>query len=191
MHAMARLGRRDALLVVDVQNDFCAGGTLAVPGGDEVVPVLNRWIAACRKAGVPIFATRCWHPPRHASFAERGGPWPPHCVQGTRGAEFHPDLALPAGVPVVTKGADPDRDDYSDFSGTGLGDRLRALGVRRVFIGGLALDYCVRASALDAIREGFAAHVIRDATRAVDVQPGDGERAVAELRAAGAVVEET
>ena len=184
---MLRAG--DALLVVDVQNDFCAGGALAVPGGDEVVPVLNRWIAVARGAGVPIVASRCWHPRGHVSFVERGGPWPPHCVQGTRGAEFHPELALPEGVAVVTKGADPDRDDYSDFAGTGLTERLRALGVRRLFVGGLALDYCIRASVLEGVAAGFDVHLIRQATRAVEVHDGDGERALAEVRAAGAVIE--
>lgn len=180
----------DALLLVDVQNDFCAGGALAVPNGDEVVPVLNRWIEEARAAAVPIVASRCWHPQGHASFVERGGPWPPHCVQGTHGAEFHPGLALPHDVVVVTKGADLDRDDYSDFAGTGLTERLRTLGVRRLFVGGLALDYCIRASVLDGIAAGFDVHLIRDATRAVEVRPGDGEQALAAIRAAGAVVEE-
>jgi nicotinamidase/pyrazinamidase len=187
---MPATGETDILIVVDVQNDFCPDGALAVPGGDEVVPVLNEWIAEAVSAGAAVFATRCWHPPAHASFVERGGPWPPHCIQGTQGAQFHPDLALPERVPLVTKGADPDRDDYSDFAGTGLAGRLRELGVRRIFIGGLALDYCVRASALEGLALGFDVHVIRDATRAVDVRPGDGARALEEMRAAGAVVED-
>jgi len=178
----------DALIVVDVQNDFCPGGALAVPEGDRVVAVLNRWIAAAVERNVPVFATRCWHPARHVSFRERGGPWPPHCVQGTRGAEFHPDLRLPPDTPVVTKGADVDRDNYSDFAGTGLAGGLRAAGVHRVWVGGLALDYCVRATVLDALAAGFVAGLIRDGTRAVDVTPGDGERALAEVERAGALI---
>ncbi|MBI2964037.1 MAG: bifunctional nicotinamidase/pyrazinamidase [Deltaproteobacteria bacterium] len=180
----------DALLIVDVQNDFCAGGSLAVPEGDAVVPVANRWIAAARRAGVPVYASRDWHPAGHASFRQRGGPWPPHCVQHTRGAEFHPALELPPGAPIIGKGADPDRDGYSAFDRTDLAARLRAQGVRRLWVGGLALDYCIRATVLDALGEGFAVHLIRAATRAVEAHPGDGDRALAEMRAAGAVIEE-
>lgn len=179
----------DGLLVVDVQNDFCAGGSLAVPDGDAVVPVLNRWIAAAAAAGVPVYFSRCWHPAGHASFRERGGPWPPHCVQHTRGAEFHPALERPPSAPIVTKGDDPDRDDYSDFHETDLAERLWSQGVRRLWVSGLALDYCVRATVLDGIRAGFEVHLIRAATRAVDVHRGDGARALAEMRAAGAVIE--
>jgi nicotinamidase/pyrazinamidase len=181
-----RFERGDALLLVDVQNDFCPGGALAVAEGDRIVPVLNRWIAAAIAGGIPIYLSRCWHPPGHVSFRERGGPWPPHCVQGTPGAQFHPDLKVPAGVPMVTKGDDPDRDNYSDFAGTGLAGRLHAAGVRRVWVGGLALDYCIRETVLDGRREGFEVVVIRDGTRPVEVQAGDGERAVADMLAAGA-----
>lgn len=181
----------DALLVIDVQNDFCPpDGSLAVPEGDRIVPVLNRWIEAAHEAGIPVRASRCWHPPGHVSFRERGGPWPPHCVQNTRGAEFHADLRLPPHTPIVTKGANLDRDDYSDFAGTGFADELRCAGVKRLWVGGLALDYCVRATVLDALREGFAVRLIRSATRAVEANPGDGERALAEMRAAGAVIED-
>jgi nicotinamidase/pyrazinamidase len=180
----------DALLIIDVQNDFCARGSLPVPDGDAVVPVLNRWIVAARRAGVPIVASRDWHPAGHVSFRARGGPWPPHCVQGTRGAEFHPALDLPPDAPIVSKGENPDRDNYSDFQQTDLAARLRRQGVRRLFVGGLALDYCVRATILDAIREGFEVHLIRAATRAVDVNPGEGERALQQIRTAGARIEE-
>jgi nicotinamidase/pyrazinamidase len=179
----------DALLVVDVQNDFCAGGSLAVREGDAVVPVLNRWIAAARHAGVPVFAARDWHPADHVSFHARGGPWPPHCVQGTRGAEIHPGLELPAGTPLFSKGDDPDRESYSAFQGTALVDRLRSEGVRRLWVGGLTLDYCVRATTLDAVRHGFAVRVILPATRAVDAVPGDGDRALSDIRACGAAIE--
>ncbi len=184
------LTSQDALVVVDVQVDFCPGGALPVPEGDAVVPVLNGWIARFVEAGLPIFASRDWHPPQHVSFRERGGPWPPHCVQNSPGAAFHPELKLPRETVVLSKGTDPDRDAYSAFDGTGLAQRLRQRGIRRVTVGGLALDYCVRATVLDALREGFAVRLLRRATRAVEVQPGDGERALAEMRKAGAEIVE-
>lgn len=183
-----RLQKGDALVVVDVQNDFCPGGALPVPEGDRVVPVLNEWIRQARQAGVPVFASRDWHPPGHVSFRERGGPWPPHCVQGSWGARFHPALELPPDAVVVDKGDDPDRDAYSAFQGTDLARRLREAGVRRLWIGGLAQDYCVRATVLDALRHGFAVYLLREATRPVDVRPGDGERALQEMAAAGAQI---
>src|ERR1051326_4933654 len=145
----------DALLVVDVQNDFCPGGALAVAEGDKVVPALNRWIEKASASGVPIFASRDWHPPGHISFQQRGGPSPPHCVQGTAGAAFHPDLKLPPDAQIISKADHPDQDSYSAFGGTDLAEQLRRAGVRRVWIGGLTQDYCVRYSALDALREGF------------------------------------
>jgi nicotinamidase/pyrazinamidase len=182
------LERGDGLLIVDVQNDFCPGGSLAVADGDAVVPVLNRWISATGKAGVPVYASRCWHPKGHASFAERGGPWPPHCVQNTRGADFHSDLTLPSGAAIISKGTDVDRDDYSAFHSPELAERLRRDGVRRLSVGGLALDYCVRATVLDAMKAGFEVSLIRAATRAVEVETGDGERALSEMRAAGATI---
>lgn len=180
---------RSALVLVDIQRDFCRGGALAVPDGDAVVPAANRWIARARAEGMPIIASRDWHPADHASFREQGGPWPPHCVQGSPGAEFHPDLAVPADALVVSKGSSPDFDSYSDFDGTGLADRLRALAVQRLFIGGLALEYCVRATVLDALAAGFEAHLLLDATRALEVHPGDAEAALAEMTRAGALVE--
>lgn len=185
----------DALIVVDVQNDFCPGGALAVPQGDQVVPVLNRWIQRFSQAGQPIVYTQDWHPANHISFAERGGPWPPHCVQNTPGAQFHPDLVV-EGV-VFQKGFDPDQEAYSGFAGhlqhrepgagaTELAAWLQEQGVRRVFVGGLATDYCVRATTLDALAAGFAACVIAAGSRPVDVEPGDGDKALAEMEAAGA-----
>lgn len=176
----------DALIAVDVQRDFCRGGALAVPDGDAVVAVLNRLAA---EPGV-VIATRDWHPADHASFAEQGGPWPEHCVQGTAGAELHPALEVPLIDVVVDKGREREREGYSGFEGTGLERLLRERGVDTVHIGGLALDYCVRATALDARRAGFAVVLHRGATRAVEVSPGDGERALAELRAAGVAVVE-
>jgi nicotinamidase/pyrazinamidase len=179
----------DALLIVDVQVDFCPGGALPVPGGDAVVPVLNQWITRAESRGIPVFASRCWHPEGHVSFRERGGPWPRHCVQNSRGAEFHPGLRLPAGIEIISKAVELDADSYSAFGGTDLEARLRRAGVSRIWIGGLALDYCVKESALDAVRLGFETHLIADASRAVDVHPGDGLAALNTLQHAGVIVE--
>ena len=179
-------GPGDALVIVDVQNDFLPGGSLAVPDGDEVISVINTWIRRFRAAGLPVFATRDWHPADHCSFQEQGGPWPPHCVAGTKGAAFSPELTLPPAVGIVSKAMNPEMDAYSDFEDTGFADQLRELGVRRLFVGGLATDYCVRATVLDALEEGFHVVLLIDAVRAVDVRPGDGDRAWAEMLAAGA-----
>ena len=180
----------DALLIVDVQRDFCPGGALAVPDGDAVVPVLNQWIDAARIAGAAVFASREWHPPNHVSFQEQGGPWPSHCVAETPGVAFHPDLALPESATVIDKGTDSGHEAYSAFEGTELAEQLRAAGIERLWVGGLALDYCVRASVLDARRiAGLPVHLILSATRAVEVQPGDGSRALDDMRSAGAVTE--
>ncbi len=180
-----------ALLIVDVQNDFCPGGALPVARGHEVVEPLNAVAARFAAAGRPVIASRDWHPPRTRHFKEYGGQWPPHCVQGTPGAEFHPNLKLPAGTIIVSKGMAEHEDAYSAFeardeAGRPLADLLRALGVQRLYVGGLATDYCVKASVLDARRHGFEVIVLEDAVRAVELQPGDEERALAEMRAAGA-----
>ena len=174
----------DALIVVDVQVDFCPGGALPVEHGDEVVPVLNSWLQAAAGANVPVFATREWHPRHHLSFREAGGEWPSHCVQDSDGARFHPDLRLPANAVVVTKGVRFDRDQYSAFQDTGLAEELRRRHVQRVWVGGLALDVCVRATVLDACGEGFETIVILDGTR--PITPEGGERAKEEMRRAGA-----
>jgi nicotinamidase/pyrazinamidase len=173
-------------LVVDVQRDFCPGGALAVKGGDKVVPRLNRAIEAARRAGVPIFFTRDWHPPNHSSFRDWGGIWPPHCVMGTRGAEFQPGLAVPRGSMVVSKGDKPDVEAYSGFQGTDLEKRLKEMGVDEVYIGGLTTDYCVKESALDARRAGFGVNVLADCTKAVNIKRGDGARALREMQGSGA-----
>jgi nicotinamidase/pyrazinamidase len=182
---------RDGLVVVDVQNDFCPGGSLAVPAGDVVVPVLNEYAARFALAGAPVFVTRDWHPATTRHFQAGGGAWPPHCVQHTAGARFHPDLTMPAGTVVVSKGMDPEQDAYSAFQaederGTPFAGTLAARGVRRLFVGGLATDYCVKATVLDARRQGLDVVVLADAVRAVDVKAGDGERALEEMRGAGA-----
>jgi nicotinamidase/pyrazinamidase len=179
-------GRGDALVVVDVQNDFLPGGSLAVPDGAAVVPVLNAWLERFGALGLPVFATRCWHPPDHCSFRAQGGPWPPHCIAGTRGAEFAPDLALPPDAVVISKATRADRDAYSGFDGTDLDQRLGDAGCRRLFVGGLATDYCVLNTVLDGLRLGFDVYLLRAAVRAVDVAPGDGELAIERMRAAGA-----
>ena len=171
----------EALIIVDVQNDFCPGGALAVQEGDAVIEPLNRMAAEHDV----VVATRDWHPSDHHSFEEQGGPWPEHCVQGSAGAELHPDLDRERVHLVVDGGAEREAPGFDKFEGTGLEAFLRDRGVDRVHIGGLALDYCVKHTALGARERGFETIVHLDATRAVDVEPGDGERAIAELRAAG------
>ena len=182
------LDQGDVLVVVDVQNDFLPGGSLAVPRGDEVVPVLNRYLAAFMHRGLPILATRDWHPPNHCSFQPYGGPWPPHCVAGSAGAAFAPALELPASTVLITlKGTQPEKDAYSAFDGTDLDARLRAHGVGRLFVGGLATDYCVLCTVEDGLKAGYAIVLLQDAIRAVNVRPGDGERAEAEMIRLGAI----
>ena len=178
------LGPGDALLVVDVQNDFCPGGALPIPDGDRVVPVLNEWAAAAERAGVPVYASRDWHPRGHPSFSPEGGQWPVHCLQDTPGAAFHPGLRLPEATVVVTKGTRFDKDQYSAFDDTGLDARLRKDGVMRLWVGGLAQDVCVRASVLDALRAGYDVTVIPDAS--LPVTPAGGADAVERMRDAGA-----
>jgi len=177
----------NALLLVDIQNDFCPGGALPVAGGDEIVPVVNRLIPLF----VAVVAGRDWHPPNHCSFRDQGGPWPPHCVADTPGAAYHPDLDQTRITHEIRKATAPDREAYSDFAGhDGQGRRLDGLlrqqGVDGVWVTGLATDYCVRASTLDALRLGYSVRVVTDAIRAVDVKPGDGQRALQEMRQAGA-----
>ena len=181
-----RLQTGDALIVVDVQNDFLPGGSLAVPEGDAVVPAINRYIAAFAARALPVFATRDWHPPNHCSFEAEGGIWPAHCVAATPGAAFAAGLALPSTAIVISKAATPGVDAYSGFGGTDLAARLRAGGGTRLFIGGLATDYCVLNTVKDALAEGFAVCLLEDAIRAVDVQAGGGARALAEMQKFGA-----
>lgn len=182
------LTKRDALVVVDVQKDFCPGGRLAVDEGDAVVPVLNRCVAAAQESGAVVVVSRDWHPPGHVSFEERGGDWPAHCVRGTDGAALHEGLALPDTVVLVSKGRDADRDQYSAFDQTGLGAVLERSGVERVVVGGLAQDVCVLRTVVDACGSGLKVHVLLDATRPVDAEAG--RKAVHEMRQAGAVIEE-
>ncbi|MGH7363590.1 MAG: nicotinamidase [Candidatus Methylomirabilales bacterium] len=173
---------RDALILVDVQNDFCPGGALPVPEGDQVVPALN---ALLQRVQAFTVATRDWHPPAHCSFRPQGGPWPVHCVAGTPGADFHPALATERVAHVISKATRPEEEAYSGFQGTALADLLRKRDIRRVFVGGLATDYCVKATALDAVKNGFEVTVLEDAIRGVEVQPGDCARALEEMKRAG------
>jgi nicotinamidase/pyrazinamidase len=166
----------DALIVVDVQSDFCPGGALPIAEGHEVVPALNRWIAAAVAKGVPVYASRDWHPSRHISFKERGGPWPPHCLQDSEGARFHPDLELPDSVVRVTKGVRFDQDQNSAFDQTGLAEQLRDEGIGRLWIGGLAEDVCVLATVLDGLKQGFEVVVIQAGTRPVTREGGEQAR---------------
>ncbi len=181
-----RLQTGDALIAVDVQNDFLPGGSLAVPQGDAVVPALNRYVAAFAARALPVFATRDWHPPNHCSFKAQGGIWPPHCIAATRGAEFASSLALPPTAVIISKAATPEADAYSGFGGTDLAARLRTGRVTRLFIGGLATDYCVLNTVKDALAAGFQVLLLADAIRAVDVNAGDGARAQGEMQQLGA-----
>jgi nicotinamidase/pyrazinamidase len=177
-----------ALIVVDVQNDFLPGGALAVPQGDEVIPVLNRYVAEFEQQKLPIFATRDWHPPNHCSFRTQGGPWPVHCVLGTPGAEFPASLHLPPSAIVVSKPSTPDRETYSAFEGTDLEQQLRRASVECVSVGGLATDYCVLNTVKDALLRGFQVRLLRKAIRPVNVHPTDGEKAENEMARLGAVL---
>ena len=182
---------KNVLIIVDVQNDFCPGGALPVADGDKVVPALNRYIERFKTANMPIFATRDWHPEKTGHFKTFGGVWPPHCIQGTRGADFHAHLALPADAAIISKGMGCDEDSYSGFQGTDvrgikLAELLRRCGAARLFVGGLATDYCVKHTVLDGLKEGFKVVLLEDAVRGVDLKPGDSEQAIAEMIRAGA-----
>ena len=186
--AVRNLQTGDGLLLVDVQNDFCPGGALEVPDGDKVIPPLNEWIRKARSANVPVLASRDWHPRQHVSFEAQGGPWPEHCVQDSEGAAFHPELKLPEDTIKVSKGVRFDKDQYSAFDDTGLGDFLRKHGVKRILVGGLAQDVCVKATVIDGCKEGFDIHVLEECTRAIDAD--SGRKALQEMREAGAAIEE-
>jgi nicotinamidase/pyrazinamidase len=181
-----QLTPQDALLIVDVQNDFLPGGKLAVPSGEEVIPVLNRAITLFGWHALPVYATRDWHPADHCSFTAQGGPWPPHCIAGTAGAAFAHALALPPMAHIVSKATLAEKDAYSGFAGTELAQQLRAQRVTRLFIGGLATDYCVLNTVRDALAQGFDVVLLLDAIRAVELKPDDGQTAIDEMVARGA-----
>lgn len=183
---MKSIPNNSALIVTDVQKDFCPGGSLAVPQGDEVVPVMNEYVRLFSSGNAPIYATRDWHPPDHCSFKSQGGPWPVHCVQNSDGAEFHSKLVLPNNINIVSKATDPEYDAYSAFEGTGLAESLKRRNVRRLFVGGLATDYCVKHTVLDGIKAGFRVTILSDALRGVELNVGDSDRAISEMLARGA-----
>ena len=188
-----RIDEHSTLVVVDIQNDFCPGGALAVPDGDKVIPVINKYIQFFREHQGEIIYTRDWHPPDHSSFKAQGGPWPPHCVQETEGAKFHPQLLPPPPGEIVSKAERKD-EAYSFFQGTDLTHRLQRLklrlglrgGVNALFVGGLATDYCVKATVLDAIGLGFKVYYLDDASKGVNVKPNDSELAIGEMVSYGA-----
>jgi nicotinamidase/pyrazinamidase len=180
--------KKRALIVVDVENDFCPGGSLAVADGNEVVAPLNKLISEFLDRSEPVFKTRDWHPSKTKHFAAYGGVWPIHCVQDTSGAEFHPDLSDDPRITIISKGIDESADGYSGFDGTNLAQLLREQDVKEVWVGGLATDYCVKHTVLDALREGFEVKALADAMRAVNLNPNDGAKAIAEMRAAGAEI---
>ncbi|MBS7655868.1 nicotinamidase [Candidatus Bathyarchaeota archaeon] len=182
-----KIDRESALIIVDVQNDFLPEGALPVPKGDEVIPVLNKYINLFNKVGASIFATRDWHPLNHASFNTQGGIWPPHCIQNTKGAEFPSSLKLPENAIVISKATNPNAEAYSGFEGTDLAIKLKKLGVKKVFIGGLATDYCVKNTVLDALKEGFKTFLLEDASRGVNLKPEDSKNAIKEMVIKGAL----
>lgn len=182
---------KKALLVVDAQNDFCPGGALAVPQGNKIIPNINKYIKIFSKNKLPIFVTRDWHPKKTAHFKKFGGVWPVHCIQNTEGAKFHPKLKLPKGAILLFKGMDPEKDSYSafqaeDIRGMVLPTLLNILGTKEIYIGGLATDYCVKFSSLDALKNGFKVGLLMDAIKGVDLNPGDSQRAIKEMMKNGA-----
>jgi nicotinamidase/pyrazinamidase len=187
--------KKAALIVVDIQNDFCPGGALPAVGGNDIVPAVNRHLAEASARGITVYATRDWHPAVTTHFKQYGGEWPSHCVQESAGAQFHPDLRLPADAIVISKGDDPAKDGYSAFdghtkSGTPLLHDLRDRNVSTLYIAGIATDYCVKTTALDGVHAGIDVRVLKDAITGIDVRPGDVDRALDEMTRAGARVVE-
>jgi len=181
-----KISNNDALIIADIQKDFLPGGALPIKEGDQIIPVLNEYTKMFNKASAKIIASRDWHPPKHISFTEQGGPWPPHCIHETEGAKFSPALKLPEGTTIVSKATDSGKEAYSVFDETGLGDQIKSWGVKRIFIGGLATDYCIVNSVLDARKMGFAVVVLVDATRGINMNPGDVDKALKTMSQASA-----
>ena len=179
-------GATFALIVVDVQNDFCPGGALAVKDGDKIIPPLNALVDAFTTSNLPVCFTRDWHPPDHSSFRENGGPWPSHCVRNSRGARFYPDLHVPKNALVVSKATEPDKEAYSGFQGTDLSSTLKRMGVTELFVGGLATDYCVKNTVGDALEEGFLVNVLTDCVRGVNLKRTDSAKALRWMKVRGA-----
>jgi nicotinamidase/pyrazinamidase len=180
------IGRKSALIVVDVQRDFCPGGTLAVSEGDEIIEPINNLIKAFTKNGLPVIFTRDWHPKNHSSFNEYGGLWPPHCIQNTPGAEFHPKLNVPKDAITISKATESNKDAYSGFEGTELANILRKLNVKNVFVSGLATDYCVKNTVIDALKNHFTTHIIIDCIRGVNLKLTDSDKAIRKMVSLGA-----
>lgn len=181
---------KKALLVVDIQNDFCPGGALGIAAGDKIIPVVNKYIKIFSQNKLPIFISRDWHPAKSAHFKKFGGVWPRHCVQNTKGASFHPKLKIPPEAIIISKGIDPEEDSYSAFqaqdaSGQSLGDLLKIFGVEEIYIAGLATDYCVKYSAIDALKSGFKVKVLKDAIAGVNLKPTDSKEALLQIKARG------
>jgi len=176
--------KNSALLIIDMQRDFCSGGALPVPGCDDIVPIINEYIELFQ--GRKVIASRDWHPPNHISFKSRGGPWPPHCIQGTKGAEFHPNLKLPRDTIVISKAYLPDKEAYSAFDGTELHYVLSKLGIRRLFVTGVATEYCVKETVIDALKLGYEVVVLEDAIRGISLK--GSEEAITEMLMNGAVL---
>ena len=184
---MESLTPADALLIADLQNDFLPGGALGISGGDEIIPVLLSYIRRFQSEGLPIFLTRDWHPVDHCSFRRQGGPWPVHCVAGSHGSLPPPSFQAPSSAVIIYKAIDAKQDAYSAFERTPLHRHLQALGVRRLFIGGLATDYCVLNTVKDARALGYEVCLLMDGIRAVNVHPHDGRQAEEHMLELGAV----
>jgi nicotinamidase/pyrazinamidase len=181
-----RIPEHAALLVADMQRDFLHGGAVPVPGADAVIPAINHYVARFGNAGAAVFFSRDWHPADHCSFAAQGGHWPVHCVAGSVGAEFPAQMQVPQAAAIVSKGMEREHEAYSAFEGTALAELLHARAIEELWIAGVQTEHAVRASALDALRSGFRVMILVDAIRAIDRQPGDGERALNEMFDAGA-----
>ena len=178
---------KSALILVHVQNDFCPGGALPVTEGDKIIPLMNRYIGLFQSEGLPVIATRDWHPANHCSFKEQGGMWPVHCVQGSRGAQFRADLHIPNGSLIISGATNPNKEAYSSFDGTSLNDHLEDMGTKTLYIVGLATDYCVKRTVLDGCQLGYRVVVLEDAVKGVNVRPEDSQLALKEMVAAGAI----
>ena len=178
---------QSVLILVHVQNDFCPGGALPVTEGDTIIPLINRYISLFKSEGLPVIATRDWHPSNHCSFKEQGGMWPVHCVQGSRGAQFRADLHIPNGSLIISGATNPKKEAYSTFDGTSLNDHLEDMGAKTLFIVGLATDYCVKQTVLDGCKLGYRVVVLEDAVRGVNLQPDDSQKALQDMMAGGAL----
>lgn len=185
--AVPKPDEHSVLLLVHLQNDFCPGGALPVAGGHDIIPLINAYIDYFVTHRFPVVATRDWHPANHCSFKEQGGPWPSHCIQGSRGAQFHPGLTLPPGTLIISGATNPKKEAYSAFDGTSLEEHLEDLNAKLLYVVGLATDYCVKETVLDACKLGFRVVLLEDGIRGIDVQPGDAKRAIEEMVYAGTI----